>query len=796
MKIKTNSSFLNQVRLFRIKRIAKKILQLETQYHELSDEELANQTVYFKERLEQGETLDDLLIEAFATVREASYRILGQLPYEVQVMGGIALHQGCIAEMRTGEGKTLTATMPLYLNALTGKGAILVTTNDYLATRDGEEMGKIYQFLGLTVGLGAKEEDENAEDKKGRASVYEADITYTTSSILGFDYLSHNLASSPEGKILRDFNYVIVDEADAVLLDSAQTPLIISGSPRVQSNLFDICNQFILTLKEEEEFYFDPDKKEVYLTEKGNDYAESYFDVKELYSSESWELNRHINLALRAHYLYRKNFDYVVQDDEVKLLDNRTGRVLEGTRLQSGIHQAIETKENVKKTKESRAMGSVTYQSLFNMFPKIAGMTGTGHQAENELIETYHVPVVSIPTNRPIQRIDYPDKIYTTLPEKLYATIEMVKELHAKGQPVLLISGTVEITQIYSKMLLQEGIPHSTLTANNVAKEALIIQEAGQYGTVTCATIMAGRGTDIKLGEGVAELGGLAVIGTERMPNSRMDWQLRGRAGRQGEPGLSQFFVSLEDELLVSNGPDWVKKYFKKHNHENRNNYGQPLKSGRFKRALTHAQTKSEDGAVSSRRFTIEYDESMRIQRNKVYALRDRLMMEQENMAEKVKAIVKEVIKDYLKESPERSSSQVRRYILDNYTYSLKKMPEGFSAKKDEQVERLIYSLFENEMAKKASLVQNEEGMLEFYRLAVLKAIDEAWIEEVDTLQQLKGVITTRSTAQKGSVSEYYKESLRSYKEMTKQIQQKIVRNVMLSTIEVDKEGRFSIYFV
>ncbi|HFI0176590.1 TPA: accessory Sec system translocase SecA2 [Streptococcus suis] len=794
MKIKTNSSFLNQVRLFRIKRIAKKILQLEASYHQLTDEELAGQTQRFKERLEEGESLDDILVEAFATVREASYRIRGQLPYEVQVMGGIALHQGCIAEMRTGEGKTLTATMPLYLNALTGKGAILVTTNDYLATRDGEEMGKVYQFLGLTVGLGAKEEDE--QDKKERAEIYAADITYTTSSILGFDYLSHNLASSPEGKILRDFNYVIVDEADAVLLDSAQTPLIISGSPRVQSNLFDICNQFILTLKEEEEFYFDPDKKEVYLTEKGNDYAESYFDVKELYSSESWELNRHINLALRAHYLYRKNFDYVVQDDEVKLLDNRTGRVLEGTRLQSGIHQAIETKENVKKTKESRAMGSVTYQSLFNMFPKIAGMTGTGHQAENELIETYHVPVVSIPTNRPIQRIDYPDKIYTTLPEKLYATIEMVKELHAKGQPVLLISGTVEITQIYSKMLLQVGIPHSTLTANNVAKEALIIQEAGQYGTVTCATIMAGRGTDIKLGEGVAELGGLAVIGTERMPNSRMDWQLRGRAGRQGEPGLSQFFVSLEDELLVSNGPDWVKKYFKKHNHENRNNYGQPLKSGRFKRALTHAQTKSEDGAVSSRRFTIEYDESMRIQRNKVYALRDRLMMEQENMAEKVKAIVKEVIKDYLKESPERSSSQVRRYILDNYTYSLKKMPEGFSAKKDEQVERLIYSLFENEMAKKASLVQNEEGMLEFYRLAVLKAIDEAWIEEVDTLQQLKGVITTRSTAQKGSVSEYYKESLRSYKEMTKQIQQKIVRNVMLSTIEVDKEGRFSIYFV
>ncbi|MFM0674762.1 accessory Sec system translocase SecA2 [Streptococcus suis] len=799
MKLRNNTSILNKYRLFKIRGITKKIIKLESEYRQMTDEELSGQTIKFKERLAQGETLDDLLVEAFATVREACYRILGQFPYEVQVMGGIALHQGCIAEMRTGEGKTLTATMPLYLNALMGKGAILVTTNAYLAVRDGEEMGKVYQFLGLTVGIGAKEEedtDTNQDSEEDRESVYMADITYTTSATLGFDYLSNNLASSAEGKFLRDFNYVIVDEADAVLLDSAQTPLIISGFPRVQSNLFDICNQFILTLKEGEEFFFDPDKKEVYLTDKGNDYAESYFDIDELYSSESWELNRHINLALRAHYLYRKNFDYVVQDDEIKLLDNRTGRVLEGTRLQSGIHQAIETKEKVKKTKESRAMGSVTYQSLFNMFPKIAGMTGTGHQAEDELIETYHVPVVSIPTNKPTQRIDYPDKIYATLPEKLYATIEMVKKLHAKGQPVLLISGTVEITQIYSKMLLQEGIPHSTLTANNVAKEALIIQEAGQYGTVTCATIMAGRGTDIKLGQGVAELGGLAVIGTERMPNSRMDWQLRGRSGRQGEPGMSQFFVSLEDELLVNNGPEWVKKYFKKNNNTERRNYGQPLKSKHFKRALTHAQTKSEDGAISSRRFTIEYDESMRIQRNKVYALRDKLMLEDVDLSAKVEKIVFEVIGDFLQTHPKRSPHQLRRYILDNFTYEFKKIPEDLLLASDTQIEDLLFLIFKKEMKKKARIVQTHEGMSEFYRLAVLKAIDEAWIEEVDTLQQLKGVITTRSTAQKGSVSEYYKESLRSYKEMTRQIQQKIVRNIMLSTIEVDKEGRFSIYFV
>lgn len=382
------------------------------------------------------------------------------------------------------------------------------------------------------------------------------------------------MAGDADGKFLRPFHYVIVDEADAVLLDAAQTPLIISGAPRVQSNLYHVTNQFVLTLEEEKEFRHLKEDKAVFLTKDGIRYAEEYFDVPNLYDDAYFELNRHINLALRAHHLYKKDVDYVVADEEVQLLDNRTGRVLEGTRLQSGIHQALETKEGVPITKDSRSVASVTYQSLFNMFPRISGMTGTGKIAEDELISTYKVPVVVIPTNSPVQRIDHPDKIYVTLPEKLQATLEYVKELYQRQQPVLLISGTVDIAEIYSRMLLQEGIPHSVLTAKNVAKEAQIIKEAGQLGSVTVATSLAGRGTDIKLGPGVAELGGLAVVGTERMANSRIDWQLRGRAGRQGDPGLSQFFVCLEDELLIQYGGKSINRYFEKNNHSNRSNFG------------------------------------------------------------------------------------------------------------------------------------------------------------------------------------------------------------------------------
>lgn len=783
------------MRLKKMTKLLIKINQLADQMRNLTDKELQQQTVRFRERLANGESLDSLLPEAFATIREADYRVLGMFPFDVQVLGGIALHQGRVAEMKTGEGKTLTATLPLYLNGLTGKGAFLVTTNEYLAKRDAQEMGKVYQWMGLSLGVGVYDEKQEV-DAATKRGVYASDITYTTATGLGFDYLADNLAASKEGKFLRPFNYVIVDEADAVLLDSAQTPLIISGSPRVQSNFFYPADRFVRTLKEEDEFILDKDDKTVYLTPKGSQYAQSYFDIEDLYAFENYELNRHINLALRAHHLFEKDVDYVVVDNEVKLLDNATGRIMEGIRLQSGIHQAIETKEGVKVTKESRAMATVTYQSLFNMFPKLSGMTGTGKIAESELIETYQLDVVVIPTNTPIQRIDYPDKIYRTLPEKLLATIIYVKEHYQRGQPVLLISGSVAIAEIYSRMLLQEGIPHSVLTAKNVAKEALIIKEAGQKGTVTVATSLAGRGTDIKLGPGVKELGGLAVVGTERMNNGRMDWQLRGRSGRQGDPGTSQFFVSLEDDLIIKNAPKWLSRYFDNHNHSNRKNYGQPIKTRRFYRAIEQAQLASDESGQSAREMTIKFDESMRIQRHKIYELRNSLISGQRNLSNQVETIFNDVIKDYLNQKPRVSEEKMRRYILDNFSYRFRQFPKSLDITKNHQVQAYFSKLFDEEMAEKMKTLKTQERKDEFYRLSVLRAIDVCWIEQVDSLQQLKNLVLLRGVAQRDSLIEYYKESLWSYQNMEDYVKQMIVKNIMLSTVELTEDKKLSIYYV
>ncbi|WP_159796556.1 accessory Sec system translocase SecA2 [Streptococcus halichoeri] len=778
-----------------IKGILKRINQLAQQMASLSDKDLRLQTSRLKEHLAQGASLEAILPEAFATVREAAKRVLGLYPFDVQVLGAIVLHQGRIAEMKTGEGKTLTATMPLYLNALTGKGAILVTTNDYLAKRDAMEMGPLYHFLGLSVGIGvAKDKDKKLTAKHKRA-IYQSDIVYTTSAALGFDYLAENLASSWQDKFLRPFHYIIVDEADAILLDIAQTPLIISGSPRVQSNLYQVCQQFVDTLSDNKEYKHIQDKQTVYLLEAGMDWAETFFDVADIYSKDAIELNRHINLALRAKHLYQKGRDYVVQDDEVKLLDNRTGRILEGTRLQSGLHQAIETKEGVSRTWDSRAMASVTYQSLFNMFPKLSGMTGTGKAVESEFLETYGMDVVLIPTHRPMRRKDLPDKIFVTLPEKLYATLAEVKTRHQKGQPILLISGTVEVAEIYSNMLLQEGIAHSLLTANNLVKEALVIQEAGQRGAVTVATSLAGRGTDIKLGPGVAQLGGLAVLGTERMANSRIDWQLRGRAGRQGDPGMSQFFVSLEDDLLIKQGPKWLGTYFDKNNHTKRANYGLPLTGRRFRRAIKQAQLRSEDQAASMRYQTVQFDEALRIQRKLVYGLREELIHKERTVGQEVAKVIKEMAHSFATKRKDRSKGTLKRHILENYSYHFKHFPDGFNPASDQAVEALLWRLYTEEMTKKQKLLKSKASQEEFFRLCVLKAIDSSWIEEVDHLQQLKTVVTSRAFAQRNSMYEYYQEAFRSYEKMAGAVKEEIVRHVMLSTILVTKDGERSIYF-
>ncbi|HGA0161219.1 TPA: accessory Sec system translocase SecA2 [Streptococcus agalactiae] len=793
--VKPKISILNKLRLQRIQKIVNEINNKKVYYAQLSDKELSHQTLILKNRLSSGESLDDILVDAFAVIREANKRILGLFPYDAQVMGAIALHQGTIAEMKTGEGKTLTATMPLYLNALTSKGAILVTTNDYLAKRDALEMGKVYQFLGMTVGINVFDKKEEA-DATIKREVYESDITYTTAGALGFDYLVHNLASNKLEQFLRPFHFVIVDEADSVLLDIAQTPLIIAGDPRVQSNLYGITNNFVLTLKENDEYIHKAKDKIVYLTEKGVSYAKQYFNISELYNDEYWELNRHINLALRAHYLYKRDYDYVVKNNEVKLLDNATGRVMEGTKLQSGIHQAIEAKEDVALTNESRAIASITYQSLFNMFPRLSGMTGTGKSSEDELIKTYHLPVIVIPTNFPIKRVDLADKIYVSLPEKLQATIDDVKQRHSKGQPVLLISGTVEIANIYSKLLLREGIAHNTLTADNVVKEAQIIKEAGQKGSVTCATVLAGRGTDIKLGEGVRELGGLAVIGTERMPNLRMDWQLRGRSGRQGDPGISQFYVSLEDELIVSHSPEWVIKYLKKYSRKETSNYYMvPRKKRFFYQIVKNAQLRSEDKGVSSREQTIKFGESLRIQRENIYQLRNELIADSSIVVDGVIKIIQDNFNDIANDK-DLTEHSLRRYILENLTYKFKYFPDEFDVHNSDDVFKLLIDIFDREFTAKKTKLQSDNEFDNFVRISILKAIDKSWIEEVDSLQQLKGVVTNRGIGQRDIIQEYYKESLNSYYKMGKEIRYSIVKNIMLSTISKASDGSYSIYYV
>lgn len=793
--VKPKISILNKLRLQRIQKIVNEINNKKAYYAQLSDKELSHQTLILKNRLSSGESLDDILVDAFAVIREANKRILGLFPYDAQVMGAIALHQGTIAEMKTGEGKTLTATMPLYLNALTGKGAILVTTNDYLAKRDALEMGKVYRFLGMTVGINVFDKKEEA-DATIKREVYESDITYTTAGALGFDYLVHNLASNKLEQFLRPFHFVIVDEADSVLLDIAQTPLIIAGDPRVQSNLYGITNNFVLTLKENDEYIHKAKDKIVYLTEKGVSYAKQYFNISELYNDEYWELNRHINLALRAHCLYKRDYDYVVKNNEVKLLDNATGRVMEGTKLQSGIHQAIEAKEEVALTNESRAIASITYQSLFNMFPRLSGMTGTGKTSEDELIKTYHLPVIVIPTNFPIKRVDLADKIYVSLPEKLQATIDDVKQRHSKGQPVLLISGTVEIANIYSKLLLREGIAHNTLTADNVVKEAQIIKEAGQKGSVTCATVLAGRGTDIKLGEGVRELGGLAVIGTERMPNLRMDWQLRGRSGRQGDPGISQFYVSLEDELIVSHSPEWVIKYLKKYSRKETSNYYMvPRKKRFFYQIVKNAQLRSEDKGVSSREQTIKFGESLRIQRENIYQLRNELIADSSIVVDGVIKIIQDNFNDIANDK-DLTEHSLRRYILENLTYKFKYFPDEFDVHNSDDVFKLLIDIFDREFTAKKTKLQSDNEFDNFVRISILKAIDKSWIEEVDSLQQLKGVVTNRGIGQRDIIQEYYKESLNSYYKMGKEIRYSIVKNIMLSTISKASDGSYSIYYV
>ena len=758
----------------------------------LSDQELSAKTVEFRRRLAKGETLDDLLVEAFAVVREADRRILGMFPYDVQVMGGIVIHEGNVAEMSTGEGKTLTATMPVYLNALTGKGTMVITPNAYLAKRDAEEMGEVYRFLGLTIGVPFVEsgKDFSVEEKR---EMYNSDIIYTTNGNLGFDYLNDNLASNKEGKFLRPFDYAIIDEIDDILLDSAQTPLIIAGAPRVQSNHYGIVNTLMTTLVEGEDFIYKEEKGEVWLTKQGAKEAESFFGIDHLYNEKNAVFARHIAYAMRAHKLYTKDKDYVIRGNEMVLVDKGSGRLLEQTKLQGGLHQAIEAKEHVKLSPETRAMASITYQSLFKMFNKLSGMTGTGKVAEKEFRETYNMAVVRIPTNRPKQRIDYPDNLYVTLPEKVYASLEYIKEYHAKGNPLLVFVGSVEMSQLYSSLLLREGIAHNVLNAHNVAREAQIISESGQMGAVTVATSMAGRGTDIKLGKGVAELGGLIVIGTERMESQRVDLQIRGRSGRQGDPGMSKFFVSLEDDVIKKYGPSWVHKKYKDYQVQDMT---QPevLKGRKYRNLVAKAQYSSDSAGRAARIHTLEYAESMNIQREMMYKERNRLIDGSRDLEDVVGEIIDTYI-DQVASSNYESRELLFHFIVTNISFHVKELPEDIDVTNKTAVRSFIKQIIDKELSEKRALLEQHDLYEQFLRLSLLKAIDYNWVEQVDYLQQLSMAISGQSAAQKNPIVEYYQEAYAGFETMKEQIRVDMVRNLLMGLVEVTPKGEIITHF-
>lgn len=778
--------------LRRVKKILKKINALKHKMESLSNQELSAKTVEFRRRLAKGETLDDLLVEAFAVVREADRRILGMFPYDVQVMGGIVIHEGNVAEMSTGEGKTLTATMPVYLNALTGKGTMVIAPNAYLAKRDAEEMGAVYRFLGLTIGVPFVEsgKDFSVEEKR---EMYNSDIIYTTNSNLGFDYLNDNLASNKEGKFLRPFDYAIIDEIDDILLDSAQTPLIIAGAPRVQSNHYGIVNTLMTTLVEGEDFIYKEEKGEVWLTKQGAKEAEIFFGIDHLYNEKNAVFARHIAYAMRAHKLYTKDKDYVIRDNEMVLVDKGSGRLLEQTKLQGGLHQAIEAKEHVKLSPETRAMASITYQSLFKMFNKLSGMTGTGKVAEKEFRETYNMAVVRIPTNRPKQRIDYPDNLYVTLPEKVYASLEYIKEYHAKGNPLLVFVGSVEMSHLYSSLLLREGIAHNVLNAHNVAREAQIISESGQMGAVTVATSMAGRGTDIKLGKGVAEQGGLIVIGTERMESQRIDLQIRGRSGRQGDPGMSKFFVSLEDDVIKKYGPSWVHKKYKDYQVQDMT---QPevLKGRKYRNLVAKAQYSSDSAGRAARIHTLEYAESMNIQREMMYKERNRLIDGSRDLEDVVGEIIDTYI-DQVASSNYESRELLFHFIVTNISFHVKELPEDIDVTNKTEVRSFIKQIIDKELSEKRALLEQHDLYEQFLRLSLLKAIDYNWVEQVDYLQQLSMAISGQSAAQKNPIVEYYQEAYAGFETMKEQIRVDMVRNLLMGLVEVTPKGEIITHF-
>lgn len=780
-------------------KLADKVLAKEEEYASFSDEQLQNKTEEFKEYIEEekekgraaADILDDILVDAFATAREGAFRALGMKPYEVQVMGGIALHRGDIAEMRTGEGKTLTATMPVYLNALSGDGVHVVTVNEYLSKRDAEEMGVLYNYLGLSVGLNLN--SMNSEEKR---AAYNADITYSTNNELGFDYLRDNMVKSVEARVQRPLNYAIIDEVDSVLIDEARTPLIISGEGQESTSLYQVANAFVKTLKRAEEedgsdgdYTLDVKTKAIQLSEKGIDKAESYFGLKNLYELKNVDLTHHINQALKANYTMALDVDYVVAEDgEILIVDQFTGRTMPGRRFSEGLHQAIEAKEGVAIQKESKTMATITFQNFFRMYKKLSGMTGTAKTEEEEFRNIYNMYVTTIPTNKPIIRIDAPDFIYSTMEAKFNAVAREVKECYDRGQPVLLGTVSIETSELVSRLLYKYGVPHKVLNAKQNESEAEIIKQAGQKGSITIATNMAGRGTDIKLGEGVRELGGLAVIGTERHESRRIDNQLRGRSGRQGDPGYSRFYLSLEDELMVRFGADRLQKLMGKTDDT-------PLESKMVSRSVESAQKRVEGNNYDARKQVLQYDDVLRKQREIMYAERNEVL-ENEVVTDIIDRMTEEAVEKTIEYATQTLEAHSEKEETEEIVKSLNekflgqcpiKEDEYSEVMSDEEIKQLALEKINNEYEQKRELL-GDETMNSFERYILLNVIDDRWTDHIDQMDQLRKGIFLRSYGQIDPLREYKNEGHEMFEYMIDEIECEVVANLLRIRVERHEE--------
>lgn len=764
----------------KLEKMADKVFSYADEMAALSDEQLQAKTIEFKNRYNNGESLDDLLFEAYAVVREAAKRVLGLYPYKVQVMGGIVLHNGDVPEMRTGEGKTLTATMPVYLNAISGEGVHVVTVNEYLSTRDATEMGELYSWLGLSVGinLAAKSPSEKRE-------AYNCDITYSTNSEIGFDYLRDNMVVRAEDMVQRPLNYALVDEVDSILIDEARTPLIVSGPQGSETNqLYFLADKLVKSLSGND-YIIDVPSKTIGLSDSGIDKAEKFFKLDNLYDVENVAITHFLDNALRANYIMTYDVDYLVNEEqEVMIIDPFTGRTMEGRRYSDGLHQAIEAKEGVPVQNESKTSASITYQNLFRMYKKLSGMTGTGKTEEEEFREIYNIRIIPIPTNRPIQRIDHEDLLYPSLEYKFNAVVADVKRRYEKGQPVLVGTVAVETSDLISQKLVAAGVPHEVLNAKNHYREAQIIMNAGQRGAVTIATNMAGRGTDIKLGPGVLDLGGLCVIGTERHESRRIDNQLRGRAGRQGDKGESQFYLSLEDDLMKRFGSERIKAFMDRMNLTEEESV---IKSKMLTRQVEAAQKRVEGNNYDSRKQVLQYDDVMREQREIVYRQRHDVITADRDLAPEIKSMIKRTIERQVEGAFLSDKDQADEAILKFATATL--VSEGTISLEDIEVlsqDEIVEDLYHRAVGVYDSQVKklrDEERVREFQKVLILRVVDNKWTDHIDALDQLRNAVSLRGYAQNNPIVEYQSEAFTMFNDMIGAIEFEVTRLMMKAQI-------------